>query len=62
MRDGDVVAGDDAHHQPRAGAGVAEIDWPAGLGKPAHAAPQHLPDVADLRDGRAERGHGAAPC
>ncbi len=30
----------------------------AGLGQSARAAPQHLPDIADLRRGRAERGDG----
>ena len=39
----DIVAGDQAHHQPNAGAGVAEIDVGAGLGEAADATAQHLP-------------------
>ena len=38
-----VVAGKHAHHQPHAGARVAEVEVAAGLGQAADAAAQHLP-------------------
>ena len=44
----DRMAGDDAHHQPRAGAGIAEIERALRLAKTARSAAFDLPDVPDL--------------
>ena len=50
-----VVAGDQAHHQSNAGAGVAEIDVGAGLSEAADATAQHLPCRTDLAHRAAHR-------
>ena len=39
----DRMAADDAHHQPRAGAGIAEIENRPGLGKAADSHAAHAP-------------------
>ena len=55
---GHVVAGDHAHHQAHAGAGIAEIEVACRLLQAAHAAAQHLPDAVRLGDRAAQRLQG----
>ncbi len=48
------MPGNDAHHQPRPGTRIAEIERTGGLAKTTWAAPLDLPDVAALFDERAQ--------
>jgi hypothetical protein len=52
------MAGDDAHHQPGASAGIAEIEWRGGRDQPADAAASHDPFAVFADDFGAERFDG----
>ena len=55
----DRAAGHRAHHQPAAGAGIAEIERRRGLGKAADADAPHAPGaLAGALHGGAQRPHG----
>ena len=57
--DRDRMSGDDAHHQARTGAGIAEIERLCGLAKSAGTAPLHFPHVAALFSVRTQGRDGA---
>ena len=57
----DRAAGDGAHHQPAAGAGIAEIERRGGLGKPRDPDALHPPIArADAFHARPKRAHRLA--
>ena len=50
---------DDAHHQPRAGSGIAEIERLRRLPQAPWSTTLDFPDIAALFGGRAESGDGS---